>query len=310
MQRLLQIYFNQHLDSVDNNFWWDLFKDFVLPILIAGLAAYIAYFIFVKETKRDKEKEERKKIEERSDKLLFFSTIIESCLTISIQQKNNIKDYIKLIRQNDVDFHFMTFVPLNDLERVSNVLNLETYLLAYVNKYSKNRKTSIKEFKEIMASIDFLLAVYKNISEQLKRVQMYDYERKTKLQNLFRNAYNLIGRLIMIFQQNHPDVFNSFIDIYENFVKNHPGNNYDVNFFYNYFFVPFNDFCAEYFAAGHQPIQELFDLALFTREGKQLYANIKSESQTLKGQLVRDFKLIYGAVLDLRSNSKKLLTEI
>ncbi|WP_316754575.1 hypothetical protein [Pedobacter aquatilis] len=36
---------------------YDAWKDFLLPIIIAGLAAYMVYWGFVKKTKRDKKKE-------------------------------------------------------------------------------------------------------------------------------------------------------------------------------------------------------------------------------------------------------------
>lgn len=64
--QLLQIIFHQSVDSMvgspGNGFWWDLSKDFVLPIILAGFAGYMVYFVFVKETKRDKEQEQKKKM--------------------------------------------------------------------------------------------------------------------------------------------------------------------------------------------------------------------------------------------------------
>lgn len=312
MPELLQIIFEQHNSipkNSDNEIWWNASKDFVLPIAIAVLAAYVAYYIFIKETKRDKAIEERKKIEERSDKLLFFSTLIQGCLTTSVQQKNNIKDYIRLIRLNDVDFHLMTFVSLNDLTRVSNVLNLESYLLAYVNNYSADRKKSIKEFKEIIASIDFLLEIYTHIPETLKNAQIYDYERKTKFQNLFQNAYDLTGKIVLKFQNTNPPLVARLNTLYQNFINNYPGNNYDINYYHTYFFIPYNDFCTEYLGLN-QPFQELLDLALLTRDGKQLYGQIKSEHQFLKEQITNDFKSIYKTLLDLRQNARNLLSEI
>ena len=114
----------------------------------------------------------------------------------------------------------------------------------------------------------------------------------------------------MSFQQANPIVFQQLIKLYNNFVNNHPGNNYDITFYYEHFFVPYNDFCTNYLANGNQPFQELLDLALLTRDGKQLYGHIKSEHQILKEQLANDFKLIYRTLLDLRSNGKKLMSEI
>ena len=80
----------------------------------------------------------------------------------------------------------MTFIPLNDLKRASNTLNLEDYLLAYVDKYSSDRKKSIKEFKEIIASIDYLLEIFAQIPQQLQKAQTYDFEKKLKFKVYFK----------------------------------------------------------------------------------------------------------------------------
>lgn len=313
MNILLQVTTNLYSSvqsKAENSFWWDFSKDFIVPIGIAILAALTAYYIFISETKRDRRNEDRKKAEERNHKLLFFATLVESCLTVSVQQKNYIKDFIRKIKNDDVDFHLLTFLPLNDLKRVSNVLNLELYMLAFVDKYPSSRKGSIKIFKEIITSIDYLLEIFNQIPKQLEKAQMYDYERKVKMQGLFQSAYNLAGRISMHFEGNDNETSSTLMDLYYNFVNRHPGDYYNINYYYEYFFVPYNDFCSNYIASGKAPLQEIIDLALLTRDAKQLYNQIKSANNVLRADLTIDFKNINRTLIDLRTSARQLLSEI
>lgn len=312
MQSLLQIIFHQTVDTVNSDgssFWWSLFKDFVLPITLGGLAAYMAYFIFVKETKIEKAKERAKKDEERTDKLNYLSALVESALRTSSQQKNNLKNQIKTIRQNNIEFHLMTQVPLYDLKRITEVLNLEEYLLAYTNHYSQDRASSVQEFKNIIASIDYLYDVFQNIIFQLKSSQTYDYQRKKKLQEIFENGWNLSGKLMLHFQQYDPQSYAEFIQLYQNFMQNHQGHNYDLQFYNDFFFEPFNEFSTNYLSVGRRVIPEVLELGIYTRDGKQSFSQIKSENDIVKNDLINDFKIVYRSLLELRADSKRLLQD-
>lgn len=156
---------NNVLSNNESNDCYYFAKDFILPIGIAILAAWMAYYIFVEETKRDREKEEKKKLEERSNKLLYFSTIIKKCIELSIQQKKNIENYIKRVDENSVEFHMMNFVPLNDLKRICTKMNLEEYLQAYIDKIPDSGKKSVEEFNKIISSLDFLYEFFKKDSK-------------------------------------------------------------------------------------------------------------------------------------------------
>lgn len=310
---LLQIIFHQSVDSMTSSsgggFWWDLSKDFVLPMLLAGFAGYMAYFIFVKETNRDKEKEQERKNEERSDKLRYFSALVENALRASIEQKDNLEKHINAMGQNNLDFHLMSFVPLYDLKRITEELNLEEYLLAYTNHYYKDRAASIKEFKNIVAAIDYLYDVFVSIRSQLEKAQINDYERKKVFQQLYLQSYNLIGFLMVYFAGNDQQSFAEATLLLQNLQQNNPGNNDDLNYHYTYFFEPFNDFCIQYTMDGRQMFPEILQLATYTRDGKQAFFNIQKHNDHLKNDLTNDFKTVYGCIQELQATSQRLLQE-
>ena len=301
--------------GTDHSLLWDFFKDFFLPILLALFAGGMAYFIFIEETRRDKRKEKVRKDEERSDKLLFFSALIGKVLKTATSQKEYIREHIEEIKKNDVDFLLMTFLPLYDLKRVTEALNLEEYLLAYVNYYSIDRKKSVKEFEEIISSIDFLFLIYNGVSAQLEKAQKFDHERKLKFQKLFENAHQLVGSL-MLSLRNDASLQTELITRFKDFSDNSKGKNDDLPFAYEYFMVPFNTFCLEYIntiesriSKGEEVNQDILNLATITRNGKQLYGEIKWQNQLLKNDLSQDLIKINLALDDLEKASKNIIRD-
>ena len=311
MGYLLQIVFHQNVDTLisysEHGFWWNFFKDFILPILLAGFAGWMAYFIFISETKRDKLAEEQKKNQERSDKLLFFMVLIESAIKISKHQNENIENQIKNITANDIDFHQMTLVPLNDLKRITEELNPEVYLLAYTNYFQSNRLNAVKEFKNIMASVDFIYELFQDIIKMLEKSQTYDYERKLKFQEIFHSSYKVLGELLLQTKENNIPFHNALNLVYANFTANHPGDNYDLNFYYNFFFLPFNDCVSNLIPNLQNPSKEILEFATLTRDGKQLFLQIKSQNKLLLEDLTADLKKTSKSLIELTGYSKRLL---
>lgn len=299
--------YNNYL--VLDSFWWDLSKNIFLPILIASGAAYMAYFIFVKETDRDKEKENGKQAQARHDKLLYFSALIKSVLHNSVQQKNNLQELIKKIEKDNIEFHLMTQIPLYDHKRIVETLDLENYLLSYTNYYIENREASVKEFKGIMSSIDFLYDQFMQIIDQRLKSQTFDHERKQNVQEIFERSHKALGILMVVFERRDDKYSKEFFEIFQTFNENHPGNNYDLTYYNNSFFSPFNKFCISFLSDEHVISQPILDLANGSRNGMQVYNQIKSENDTAKEDLTTQLQLIDQTISELEKYSKNLLTD-
>ena len=304
-----QIIFHQTCESCtigENSFFYNLSKDFLLPVLLALLASYMVYWVFVKETKRDKQKEEDVEIQQQKDNLQFFSNIIASSTRTSEQQNEYLKEFVTLLDSDHVNFHLLTFISLNDLRRVTEDLNLEKYLLAYVNYYNGDRKASIKEFNEIITSVDFLHEILKQIPLQLQKAQEFDTERKLKFQRQFEAAFNLTAKIVVDLQSSDVETSEEMSKLGDAFQTSHPGNNYDLEFYYTHFFVPFNDFAISYILSGKPDNLDIKELGILTRDGKQSYLHILSENQTLAKDFKEQNELITSAIIELKKHAKRL----
>lgn len=290
-------------------FVWNLLKDFALPIALAGVAAYAAYYIFIKETSRDKQKEENRLNSERNDKLLYFSALVSNCLKVSIEQEANLRQHIRAIEVNDVDFHLQSFVPLTDFIRVSNSLNLESYLLAYVNNYQEDRKEAIKEFKGIVTSIDFLLTILQQQLDQLQKAQTYDYERKLKFQSIFSDSYRIIAIILHNIPAEPPPVYEQINVIIENYRTSPQPNTLQHS--YDTFIFPIYSLCAQYVQENFQSTnwlyQQILELSFQSKSAIDLFALIKAHNQDFRRDLNGDLEKISKAIIDLQNSSNRIL---
>ncbi|WP_316758585.1 hypothetical protein [Pedobacter aquatilis] len=148
--------------------WYEIGKDFILPIVIAGAAAYMVYWGFVKETKRDKKKELDAEKQRQQDKLYYFSNCVKSIHAISRDQNSAYLKFAETKAENAGAIQQITFLSLNELRRLTFDLPLEEYMLAYANNYGTNRKEAIREFNQIIIRIDMLYDAFTNIKKALQ----------------------------------------------------------------------------------------------------------------------------------------------
>ncbi|MBS1523011.1 MAG: hypothetical protein JST50_18565 [Bacteroidetes bacterium] len=286
---------------------YDFAKDFFIPISIAVMAACIAYYIFIRETKRDKQNELNSRLTEQKDKLTYFTILIKRTLKISEIQKNFLKDYIRKIGADDINFHMINYVPIDDLRRIVENTNLEAYMLAYSNKFSFDRKAAIEQYQKISSNVDFLFSAFKGLMDQIRKAQDNDQERKITYKELFYSGYDILGEIefkLRINKRWH-DIF---IGIRNNYFNSYV-NDYDLNFFQNFYFVPFYKFCADYNSSNMPLIEELVNLEVTTSKGIHLFKHIKAENRRLKRDLIENFRRIAESIIDLKKISKPLLVD-
>jgi hypothetical protein len=101
------------------------FLDKLLPAFIGSATALLVFFLT---SRRDRNKERRKKDDERTDKINYLKNLLTNVIKLTTQQKENLHDYIEKVKANNVDFQLMTYVPLTDFVRAIDALSKEDYL--------------------------------------------------------------------------------------------------------------------------------------------------------------------------------------
>lgn len=291
-----------------NSVWWHLGRDFLVPIGIAVLAGFIAYNIFVKETNRDKKKEQDRLDQLRDDKLLYFSTLVNSILQNSRQQQEHLSELINSIKNDGISFHLMIQVPLYDHKRVVELINLEDYILSFANYFHTDRINAILEFQQIIASIDYLYSTFTHLIDVHLRAQNFDDARKIRFAHLFASAYEKLQVFFVIFERADNNYSKEFFQCFETFSSSHQGNNSDISLYHFKFFKPFHAFFVKYILEKQPIRQEIFDFVAICKNAIQLYTEIEFASKDLNTDYSEDLKHIIESIGELQNNSKRLLS--
>ncbi|MFM2224400.1 MAG: hypothetical protein RJA07_602 [Bacteroidota bacterium] len=293
-------------ENSSHSFCYDFSKDFLLPISLALLAAFMAYRVFILET----QKENKKKKKDEEERLQYFGLMINSVLNLSKIQKDLLKNHIRQIHKNQVDFHPLSVVSTNDFKRIVETIKLDDYLIYYANHYSKD---VVAEFQSIIASIDYLYLTFNQISKRILVAEEFDYERKQKFSSKYSEAYPiLVNKVFPFFSKNENSNSQKLKAIMDLYAKEYDKkkSNYDLEFYYNYFFLPISNFFGEFVSDPSNSFPpEINSFYLLTKDGADLFNFIKSENLGLKNEMVAYFKDIYRTIQILETSSAKIVNE-
>lgn len=311
MNELLQIVLRQCYETWESSgysFFWNILKDFILPILIAGFAGYMVYWVFVKETRRDISNEQARKDQERKDKLFYFSALVKSCTDIAIKQKEFIEGLVKEIDNDKINLKPLKKVVWDDLKRVSQNLNLENYLLAYVEYYKGDRKTSVKEFKAIVGSIDLFYEIFTELGNVIERILKVTYSEKLEIQNFQNNCFLLLDKFNIYLFVNEKDQYHELRKVMKPFEEKNSKEDakHDFEHFYNDFFIPLFEFTHKYMARLTSNFSQIFELNHHARRGKELFETLESEALETKRITETDVAKIQEYIERIQTNSVRL----
>lgn len=295
-------------NSISDTFsFYDVCKDFILPIIIAGVAAYMVYWAFVKETKRDKEKELEAEKQRQQDKLYYFSNAVKSIHAISRDQNAANLAFAETQTSNPGELKRIAYISLNELRRMTTDLPLEEFMLAYANYYGSNRKEAIREFNQIIVRIDLLYAAFKNTKRHYEMSQDLEQNFKFKYMEHFRMAHTLVAMISDNIRKSAPVLAYEIDQIARSFQSK--DENPDIKFCYHRFFIPFNKFAVNYVGAGLPETTLLQQLAIQTRDGKSIYEQLVRENKRLAEEFIEKYNSLKPVIEDLEKHAKRLLVD-
>lgn len=287
---------------------YEVWKDFILPIWIALFAGYMVYWAFVKETKRDKEKQLESEGQMRIDKLTYFANLVKNIISFSEQMNVIILDFVKEQRKDPIEVKQLLLFSLNEYRRVTTDLQLESYMLAYVNFYKGDRQLVIKEFNNIVIRIDTLYGNYKKMEPHLELIREDERKKLLEFSECQRRTSNLTVSLSRNLRKTEPYVANELNQISLDLAsKGHL--KMDTIVCYRSFFVPLNNFALKYMGADLPERLMIQELALLTRDGKSLFEQIISSNKNLADEFQRHYESLNTETKNLKTFAEKLLAD-
>jgi hypothetical protein len=184
------------ISSLSNHDYYDIGKDFILPIILAIGAAFMAYIIFVLETRREKQKEEERKKDIQKEKVMYFKSLVRNSITYLKAQIKYIKDCSDKINKDPLNLPLLEIRILYDLDRLVFKINQEEYYLAYLSQF-KSTNESVEEFRKIYSYLDFFEASIREVKTQYEKGLGFDYQRKIRYKDLFEKNLDYIAITIL-----------------------------------------------------------------------------------------------------------------
>ena len=287
---MIEIFFLQCQNISSTTSSWIVEK--ILPSLIG---TGTALFVFYLTTRRDKNKEEKKKDEERGDKVTYLKSLLDNVINVTTQQRTNLNNHIEKIKQNTVDFHLMTFVPLTDFKRATETLSKEDYFTAF-NKFYRDKLDTTKVYNSLLSNIDYLNAQFVEVPEILKRSQQFDYERKLQYKELVDKTINMTGTILLRESANMQPIFQQMDKILLDFMTNLKDHS-DITYYNNEFSIKMNDLLVSYMLTpGVTTSDEIRLLAENTRNANQLFSIINKSNLMVADDIEEIEKLVNNSL--------------
>lgn len=194
MFSLLQITFETgNLYPPSESSWWlDLLNAVIGAAIGSGATIWALYRTF----KNDKKKEEEKRIQFQKEKLKYLQSLIRSIEAGLRLQIDHFKTYAEKIISNPVDLPLLTYVPLNELDRIVNKINQEDYYHSYLGEFG-NTQLIIDEFRDVISTLNYFDGNLVIIKDSLKKSFDFDYERKISLKGIVEKAMDDAAGLLI-----------------------------------------------------------------------------------------------------------------
>lgn len=283
MTALLQIIFQSgEFNNEGNSFWSDL----LINVFGALVGTLTALWVFMLTVKHDRKKEKEKDEKIISQRLHYFSSMIDSIADTVSQQSKHIKEFCEKQRKDSLNIPLITLLPMNDLKRFSDLQNHEDYYHAYLSKFGYKAET-VKEYRSFYSLIDYLKSQTDQAQDILNKSMQFDYERKVQYKELVEKAMDGTALLFNNAKQNdNIDEFAEFLN--QSLLNFYSGEiNYaDLNEFQSKFVDPVKVKIIE----KYRHIEAAIQLAGELKKATYIFTSI----QFSNNEIANDFEQIYA----------------
>ena len=164
---------------------------FISDLIVATVGSLVgtggALLLFFYSNKRQLIEDGKKRDETQEHKLYYFASLLKSSIRISHNQCDNIEKFIEDTRKTPLNLPAMNWVPMNDINRIVENLNLEEYFLAYTLKFVKH-ESCVTEFRNIISTLDFLKETFLSVEKLIKGAFEDDIVKKKQLESDYKSV--------------------------------------------------------------------------------------------------------------------------
>lgn len=169
--------------------------DLLIAIVGAAIGAGGAIWAVNHSFRKDKTKEEEKRIQFQIEKVKYFKSLVETIIKKLLVQIQNNNQFTKHLLENQLSYPQLELETFYELDRIVHRLNQEDYYHAYLGQFGDSNE-SIEEFRKLYAILDFFEANITQIKLRVKTETEADSSRKTELEKLATSAMDKSSLLL------------------------------------------------------------------------------------------------------------------
>jgi hypothetical protein len=176
----------------DSEWWLDLLNAVVGAAIGSGVTVWALYQTF----KRDKQKEESRRIQFQKEKIQYLQSLLRSINKSIELQIDAFKAASDALKESPLDPPKLSYVPFNDLSRVTGKINLEEYYHSYLAELG-NSQESTDEFRKIVSFLDYFDNLIVLVKLSYEKACNYDYKAKVDLKELTEKSMDYVANAII-----------------------------------------------------------------------------------------------------------------
>lgn len=298
--------------NIQETLMYNIFKDFIFPLLLTISSGIFAWFIFFKQILNEKQKDKETKEEDLKNKLTYFAMIIQNAIENATGQNDKVKQLILEMGNSEVNFLSLEKYPTYDLKILAEKIDKENYLISFLNYYSeKSKKDMLNDFKNIVDSCSIINDVFDQINSDLESKQLFENKLKEKFSQGIFECSDLFGKALVKWNEDKNPLFYKLFEISKktNELKNYHENSiFEAQ--YRLFLIPTLLFLDECHSKNIEFDEIVGNLWTKSSDSVNIYDNLKSETTRLKEMLTQQNQFVIELIETLKKSSAMLRKDL
>lgn len=288
--------------------FYDISKDFIFPFCLTLVSALVAWFVFFKQIIEERKKEKQSKRFDLKNKLTYFAMIVHNAIDNTKGQTLLINKLIKTMNDDGINSAVLSKHPLYDLKIVTEKIDIESYLISYLEFYSnKDKLSTLEEFKKIIDSAGMINDVFNQVYADLNSKHAFNLELQKKFYEQLEESADLFGKCLHNFKVNKNPLFPEMWKIHQllNSAKRIEGMEAILQQ-YNLFIKPLLEFLDSCNAKKIEFDMDTGNLWVISSKATNTFLNLQGETAHHKSRLTEDYKMLIELTSSLEDSSSKL----
>jgi hypothetical protein len=280
---------------------WSFISGALAEMIGAFIGVGAAFWLFFKESKRDKKKEKEIAEIDMEEKIHYFGSLLNGTIKLGKLQKEEIIKYYEGIDKNPTYIPLITLYPDKDLKRLTRLIDNEEYYHAFLNKQGIDLD-NVKKYRRISRSIDFLSAQFAQMNDMQEKAQSFDYERKYKYKEIVEKMTDSTLEFGKIFENQVPGLMEFIVNTFEVYYKGLTDHT-DLDYIQNTFVRP----VVEGIVASYMQIPQARFIAQQLKNATFLYTEIRMQNTAQSSSFKKVHEEIKAVLEFLDKDAKELI---